>query len=106
MIEAGKDVSIRDKIKRDRCTNHDDLSNGKILATQHGRGHVGNVYNETGRRRDRERERKSITRGNCVSPQQSRRKNNGDGAYAIIYYFIYRAESITGATLHQHFFVV
>lgn len=33
MIEAGKDVSIRDKIKRDRCTNHDDLSNGKILAT-------------------------------------------------------------------------
>lgn len=33
MIEDGKDVSIRDKIKRDRCTNHDDLSNGKILAT-------------------------------------------------------------------------
>ena len=33
MIEAGKDVWIRDKIKRDRCTNHDDLSNGKILAT-------------------------------------------------------------------------
>lgn len=33
MIKAGKDVSIRDKIKRDRCTNHNDLSNGKILAT-------------------------------------------------------------------------
>lgn len=33
MIEDGKDVSIRDKIKRDPCTNHDDLSNGKILAT-------------------------------------------------------------------------
>lgn len=28
-----KTFSIRDKIKRDRCTNHDDLSNGKILAT-------------------------------------------------------------------------
>lgn len=51
-VTRGRDVSTGDKMNRDRCANHNDLSDGKIPATQRGRGHVANVYNETGRRRE------------------------------------------------------
>ena len=62
------DVSIGNGINRDRCTNHNDLSSGKIRATQRSRGHVANVYNETGRRCA-----ESITRGTrvCISLAKS-----------------------------------
>ena len=62
-VTRGRDVSIGNGINRDRCTNHNDLSSGKIRATQRSRGHVANVYNETGRRR------RKYNPGNlCVSP--------------------------------------
>lgn len=77
--------------------------NGREFFWKRGRGHVLCVYNETGDTRA-EGGYKPGEGATVYLRSKVDVKIMGDGAYAIIYYFIYRAESITGHGVALAFF--